>query len=421
MKDMLRIFLFLPAVAILLMTTGCATVRIDDLKKDSLQGDADFKSIVYWNVNIRDFTGKKMFYPAFYAQWYDEGSHEYKNLEEGNAWVAWGFLNTGQSKLDRSTKDGVPIIQGTVIKKAKPGKYRIDHIQAGWEGKSSDAGKLFSLDIYVDKEFTVTPGAAHYLGSFDLDILKEVNGQFSYNFKINQNENDLRASYVVFGSRFPNLAAQFQNNVLLTYLVSSSPARNYSRPVFAENFAGNAGGWEISRGQYYDMFFENGRYIVETKNEKFSRSLVKIQLPYRDIYTLFKSPNCDVELVSSWQSGREDMPFGLIAGSGASKDGRVLPYYFFAVSKDGKAAVYENKTGNYTLVMPWVDVKSLQGAKEISQKVELSPDGSVYFVNGEFVGRVQTLIPEMNKTQEIGVVVAGQQKVAFKQLKVTGN
>ncbi|MDD5711323.1 MAG: FlgO family outer membrane protein [Smithellaceae bacterium] len=184
------------------------------------------------------------------------------------------------------------------------------------------------------------------------------------------------------------------------------PIDTYGKILFFDNFSSAKNGWPVYENQpYYDTYFRDGRYFMETKNEK--KSLEVIDLP-ADL-----PDNFDVELTSSWQSGVTDSAYGLILGRDRNT------YYVFGVSGNGQSVIWVTEDDiPRDDAMPWrAGTAKVSDGKyvENTQKVEVRGSSLSYHVNGTFLTTIHGSIP----LKVVGVCVSRQQKVAFHMLKIT--
>ncbi len=173
---------------------------------------------------------------------------------------------------------------------------------------------------------------------------------------------------------------------------------------FLESFDGSDRGWNVHESRDSDTCFSSGAYVVKTKNDQCSTEM--IPLPFR------LPENFDIGLKSVWNSGLDNIPFGLIIGSGRGDSCR------FHVSKNGCAQASAVIDGKTVSGMDWnCGGAGAKSGEEIRQTVEARGSLFRYYVNGELAGNL-FLSREGMEMKVIGVTVCGPQKVSYDELKI---
>ncbi len=179
--------------------------------------------------------------------------------------------------------------------------------------------------------------------------------------------------------------------------------------LFNEAFEDNANGWGIWKpGTNYDAYLEDGKYVIETKNEKNSPEVIPMKLPRPESF--------DREVSAIWRSGVKNHRYGLVLG--VDRDS----YYTFGVSANGQAVVGINKGGVGEGIPDPIDWKPSSaregdGFSFNRLKIEVRSEKISYYVNGMHIGDISNTI--ILDKWAIGVMVQSRQKVAFDNLVVT--
>lgn len=109
-------------------------------------------------------------------------------------------------------------------------------------------------------------------------------------------------------------------------------ATDAGKVLFNEAFADNSNGWAIWKpGTNYDAYFEDRKYVIETKNDKNSSEVVPMKFPRPESF--------DLEVSATWRSGVKNSRYGLVLGVDPHT------YYTFGVSANGQAVLGINKGG----------------------------------------------------------------------------
>ncbi|HOJ51846.1 MAG TPA: FlgO family outer membrane protein [Syntrophales bacterium] len=181
---------------------------------------------------------------------------------------------------------------------------------------------------------------------------------------------------------------------------------DYGKILFFEDFSSNKNNWAIyQNAPYYDTFFQDGRYIMETKNNR--KSVEVIPLPSG------LPVNYDVECVSIWLKGVNNSAYGLVLGESRES------HYLFGVSGNGQSVIWvtENNMPKDD-AMPWRAGTARFGdgrTVENRQRVEVRGNQLYYYVNDHFLTSIKSIYP----LKVVGVSVSHQQRVAFTMLKIT--
>ncbi|MCX7982810.1 MAG: CsgG/HfaB family protein [Syntrophales bacterium] len=180
----------------------------------------------------------------------------------------------------------------------------------------------------------------------------------------------------------------------------------YGRILFYDDFSSNKNNWAIYRNApYYDAYFQDGRYIMETKNNK--KSVEVIPLPAG------LPVNFDVELLSMWLQGVNNSAYGLVLGESRETN------YLFGVSGNGQSVIWVTE-GNVPRddAMPWRAGTARVGdgkTVENHQRVEVRGNQLYYYINNVFITSIKSVYP----LKVVGVSVSHPQKVGFTMLKIT--
>ncbi len=364
------------------------------LKKDVLYEEEGFKSVVLWRLKIVDQTGDfKKCYPTFIA------------LDQRD------LFNRLMNKEDNWTeKDGAAYYDGTFMTQSRPGTCTIESIRlplgtsisGGVYTKGTKTSTYFDID--VDKSWVIPPGKVLYLGEFVVNILKReiIQGRgsvYTYNVTTSRNREGVDSSARIFRERYPDISGHFKNDA--ESAVSLLLNESFSMLSYRRGWAKRV------NDEKYDAYISTaGEYVINTKTN--TSAIVGIR-------PLFILPDrCDIELVSTWKSGMDNRPYGLLIGTDL-KD-----FYRFAVSADGhaKASRYINGTiqSNSVSLKDGGAVRS-DGIRKNLHKVEVRGDTLRYYVNGNLVGEIDS---RLKRNQWfVGVTVSDRQEVTFDDLKIT--
>ncbi len=158
-------------------------------------------------------------------------------------------------------------------------------------------------------------------------------------------------------------------------------------------------------GPFYDAVFQDNRYVMETKNER--KSLEMLPLPPG------ATGDYDVELVSVWLRGINNNAYGLMLGQDR------LNVYTFGVSANGQSVIWVNVNDiPVDDAMPWrPNTAPISDGRYVRnvQRVEVRGETLSYYVNNSLISRIRSQF----SLKSFGVCVAGQQAVAFLQVKIT--
>ena len=217
-------FVFVKVIVVLVLIGGCASRGpLETLKKDQLDQEHGYQSIVFWRIKIIDRTNsfgnqKFEFLPAF--QFYENeilvrNPGRYKiwpNLKKSS----WNgkILSGGWVK-----KDGVNYLDEMTIAEVKPGEYTLDSI---YLLMSLVYKPSYYFTIDVNKTFDIPPGKLLYLGEFDVEfvskkIIKNMENVLLYNFQSSHNIDDFNRNLTIVQERYPLLYNQFKNNADVAY------------------------------------------------------------------------------------------------------------------------------------------------------------------------------------------------------------
>jgi hypothetical protein len=125
--------------------------------------------------------------------------------------------------------------------------------------------------------------------------------------------------------------------------------------------------------------------------------------------------NYDVQIKTTWKSGKDDRPYGLCIGTEASTR------LNFSVSGNGWTTVFGHRDNNLIEPdpIPWESDTSNVGNGSTSNiiKVEVRGNQMTFYVNGNMIGTVNSHIPAGQ--HRIGVFVDSPQKIAFDDLRIS--
>lgn len=180
----------------------------------------------------------------------------------------------------------------------------------------------------------------------------------------------------------------------------------FGRILFYEDFSSNKNNWAVYRNApYYDAYFQDASYIMETKNNR--KSVEVIPLPSG------LPPNFDVELISVWQKGVNNSAYGLVLGESRES------HYLFGVSGNGQSVIWvTDKNVPVDDAMPWKAGTARVGdGKTVDnhQRVEVRGNQLYYYVNNQLLTSIKSVYP----LKVVGVSVSHPQRVAFTMLKIT--
>jgi hypothetical protein len=178
--------------------------------------------------------------------------------------------------------------------------------------------------------------------------------------------------------------------------------------LLRETFEDNSNRWAIARdGQLYNAYLEDGKYVMEVKNDLTSTEVMP---------KTFQVPeNFDLEVTTIWKDGVIDQGYGLVLG--LDRNTR----YAFDVSGNGQAMAQFFKEGEPVISsISWQpgSAREGDGSSENRLKIEVRGKKISYYVNDKHIGD----IPKANVIEEwaaVGVTVGGKQKVAFDDLILT--
>ena len=177
-----------------------------------------------------------------------------------------------------------------------------------------------------------------------------------------------------------------------------------SKIAFLESFDRGDRGWTVHESRDVDAHFSSGLYILKTKNDRCVTEIVPIPISLPE--------NFEIELKSSWNAGLDNIPYGLVIGSGSEDSCR------FHISKNGCASASAVIDGTIVSRMDWTcGGAAVKYGADIRQTVEARGRFFRYYVNGELAGSL-FLYPERMELKVIGVTVCGPQKVSFDELKI---
>lgn len=174
--------------------------------------------------------------------------------------------------------------------------------------------------------------------------------------------------------------------------------------AFLESFDRGDRGWSVHESRDDDAYFSSGVYILKTKNDRCATEVVPIRIRLPE--------NFDIELKSAWNAGLDNIPYGLVIGSGKEDSCR------FHISKNGCASASAVIDGKTVSKMDWTcGGAAAKSGAVMRQTVEARGRFFRHYVNGELAGSL-FLYPEKMELRVIGVTVCGPQKVSFDELKI---
>jgi hypothetical protein len=186
----------------------------------------------------------------------------------------------------------------------------------------------------------------------------------------------------------------------------SKPPEDGSVLIY-DTFDDNRNGWRIwENGMYYDAYFKNGVYIIETKNELLSNEVIK---PSFNLPQKFR-----LEVKSTWEKGIHNERYGLLFGVDANN------YYLFGVSGNGQAVVGMTQEGvGLPNPINWQLNAANIGDGNTSNhlRLDVKDNDITYYVNDRKIGTIRNTMITANWI--VGIAVAAQQQVAFDDLKFT--
>ncbi len=418
-----RFSIFVQVIITLVLLGGCASSGpLKNLENDQLAQEQGFQSIVFWRIKVIDRTnsfGKPELANVPGFQFYEAEKsvsepilHFIRPNLKMDAWDG-KVLGGGWVK-----KDDVSYLDETTIAEIKPGEYTLDNIYFPMGNYTSYSARQYttiSFTIDVDKTYDIHPGKLLYLGEFDVEFVSkkfvENKGNvYSYNVKINQNTDDFNRNLEIVQEHYPLLYNQFKNNADIAY----------SKYLFFEDFSQtetfshngnsikiNKRGWK-SPGNYTgrEVFIGGGEYVIEPHDNRCYWSTIKFPTPV--------PINFDIELVSTWKSGVDKNPYGLLLGNDSNN------YCQFVVSGNGYSGIFVVVDGKYKEPQPvgWKPNTANKGNGTVANRHKVEVRGNVlnYYVNDKYIGRVNNKINFKNGF--IGVFVCDKQKVAFDDLKI---
>ena len=179
--------------------------------------------------------------------------------------------------------------------------------------------------------------------------------------------------------------------------------------LFKEDFADNSNGWRIfSSGSYYDAYFDEGRYVIDNKNEKISVELIFVE---------FQRPkNFDLELSAFWRSGVTNSWYGLVLGVDR------YTFYRFGVSANCHSMIRITGKDKHERILYQINgapgsVRKVDEYSSDRLKIEDRGEKISCYVNGVHIGDIiNTIIFDQ---LAIGVMVEDKQMVAFDNLVLT--
>jgi hypothetical protein len=178
--------------------------------------------------------------------------------------------------------------------------------------------------------------------------------------------------------------------------------------LLKESFEDNSNGWAIAKnGGYYNSYFEDGKYVIETKNEGASPEMIamKSRMP----------ENFDLEVTTIWRHGVNNSRYGLALGIDRET------FYTFGVSGNGQAVVGITKEGKAIMPEPIVwkpgSARVGNGFTENRLRIEVRGEKISYYVNEKHIGDIFNSI--ILEKWAVGAMVQGEQKVAFDNMILT--
>ena len=250
-----------------------------------------------------------------------------------------------------SKEDGGPRLESMVFVGSKSGEYLFrdvrfylytDQIPNYWKGGTVDRDVFLTVPIH--KTCSITQGRLMYLGTIQIEIVREGKNGYSYRVHIVQDTSDFESALKEFQKTYPVLYKRFKNKV--------DTASWKLRLV--EDFNVDNSAWTLpAKDKYLHAHFDNGVYVLESKNNDCHWSFFKSALD--------KPENFDIELTDRWESGARSGGFGLTFGSDPEN------FYDFHVSggAQAKAELYKNSELHSELI-GWKDVPADTGPKRMS-------------------------------------------------------
>ncbi|MEK6700017.1 MAG: hypothetical protein AABZ10_13380 [Nitrospirota bacterium] len=393
-----KIVFCLSIMFVLFLNAGCARQKsFMMLEDDVLDQDRGFESIAFWRVRVTDRTASISSLPSF--------SVYHPTTGKGGA-TDYGNLVLERTKVsgEWSKEDGGPRLESMVFVGSKSGEYLFrdvrfylytDQIPNYWKGGTVDRDVFLTVPIH--KTCSITQGRLMYLGTIQIEIVREGKNGYSYRVHIVQDTSDFESALKEFQKTYPVLYKRFKNKV--------DTASWKLRLV--EDFNVDNSAWTLpAKDKYLHAHFDNGVYVLESKNNDCHWSFFKSALD--------KPENFDIELTDRWESGARSGGFGLTFGSDPEN------FYDFHVSggAQAKAELYKNSELHSELI-GWKDVPADTGPKKnvYRQKIEVRGDALKYYVNDQPAGEVKNEL-DMKGLFTIGVFVCDKQKAAFDRLTV---
>ncbi|HEX4945486.1 MAG TPA: hypothetical protein VFZ34_02325 [Blastocatellia bacterium] len=178
--------------------------------------------------------------------------------------------------------------------------------------------------------------------------------------------------------------------------------------LLQEAIEDNSNGWAIAEnGTSYNSYFEEGKYVMETKNEGTSSEMIAVKFQ--------KPENFALEVTTIWRQGVKDARYGLVLGVGRDT------YYTFGVNGNGNAVVGIIKEGKAIMPEPmaWKPGSARVGEGFSYNRIRIEGKGEKisYYVNDQHIGDILNSI--IRDQWAVGVMVQGKQKVAFDDLVLT--
>jgi TIR domain len=191
-------------------------------------------------------------------------------------------------------------------------------------------------------------------------------------------------------------------------ILRSSGVRTPDFVGLHETFDNYAAGKSMLRGNLYDAYIEDGRYIMETKTDATSCEMLPTRFPMRE--------NFDVEVTTTWIAGVKDQGYGLAFG--VDPGNRYL--FGLTANAQGLVELYLKGKG-VEMPVSWKPSSARRGDGFSGNrlKVQKRREKITYFVNDEHMGAI-SISPSINLNEwVVGVTVSGKQRVAFDNLIVT--
>ncbi|MDD5168749.1 MAG: hypothetical protein PHN75_08025, partial [Syntrophales bacterium] len=186
---------------------------------------------------------------------------------------------------------------------------------------------------------------------------------------------------------------------------SGSAADAYGRVVFYDDLNARRNWPVYEKGEYYDAYYRDLRYVMETKNDR--KSMEVISLPAE------ATGDYDIELNTTWQQGIKDSAYGLILGEDRASS------YIFGVSANGQSVIWmTEKDVPVQDAMPWkANTAKVSDGRYVENmlRVEVRGKNLKYYVNNNLL----TSIRSRFALKTFGLCVSRQQRVAFTMIKIT--